>query len=43
MTQATPSEQADLVDVGYVPFVRPLGNLVILFKLKAGHRLGVMP
>jgi hypothetical protein len=31
MTQATPSEQADLVDVGYVPFVRPLGNLVILF------------
>jgi hypothetical protein len=26
-----PSEPEDLVDVFYVPFVRPLGNLVILF------------
>jgi hypothetical protein len=25
------SEQDDLVDVFYAPFVRPLGNLVILF------------
>ena len=24
-------EQADIVDVFYVPFVRPLGNLVIKF------------
>ena len=29
MTEETP-EQADLVDQ-YAPFVRPLGNLVILF------------
>jgi hypothetical protein len=31
MTKATPSEPADLVDVFYAPFVRPLGNLVILY------------
>jgi hypothetical protein len=29
-TEGTPSEQADLVDVFYAQFVRPLGNLVIL-------------
>jgi hypothetical protein len=28
--EGTPSEQADLVDVFYAQFVRPLGNLVIL-------------
>jgi hypothetical protein len=31
VTEGTPSEPADLVDVFYAPFVRPLGNLVILF------------
>ena len=31
MTEEMPSEQADLVDVFYAPFVRPLGNLVVLF------------
>ena len=31
MTEERPSEQADLVDVFYAPFVRPLGNLVVLF------------
>jgi hypothetical protein len=30
VTNATASERADLVDVFYAPFVRPLGNLVIL-------------
>jgi hypothetical protein len=30
MTDETPSEQADLVDVFRAPYVRPLGNLVIL-------------
>jgi hypothetical protein len=30
MTELTPSEPVDLVDVFYAPFVRPLGNLVIL-------------
>ena len=31
VTEATSSERADLVDVFYAPFVRPLGNLVILY------------
>jgi hypothetical protein len=31
VTEGTPSEPADLVDEFYAPFVRPLGNLVILF------------
>jgi hypothetical protein len=31
VTEATSPEQKDLVDVFYAPFVRPLGNLVILF------------
>jgi hypothetical protein len=31
MTEPTLSEPADLVDVFYARFVRPLGNLTILF------------
>jgi hypothetical protein len=31
VTEGTSSEQKDLVDVFYAPFVRPLGNLAILF------------
>src|SRR5215468_3263282 len=31
MIEPAPSEPADLVDVFYAPFVRPLGNLTILF------------
>ena len=31
MTEGAPTEPADLVDVSYAPFVRPLGNLVVLF------------
>lgn len=31
MTEGMPSEPADLVDVFYARFVRPLGNLVVLF------------
>jgi hypothetical protein len=31
MTEPAPSEPADLVDVFYARFVRPLGNLTILF------------
>jgi hypothetical protein len=31
MIEGIPPEPEDLVDVFYVPFVRPLGNLVILF------------
>jgi hypothetical protein len=29
--EGAPTEPADLVDVSYAPFVRPLGNLVVLF------------
>ena len=31
MTKVMPSEQADLVDVFFTPYIRPLGNLVVLF------------
>jgi hypothetical protein len=31
VTEPAPSEPADLVDDFYAPFVRPLGNLTILF------------
>jgi hypothetical protein len=31
VTEGTSPEQKDLVDVFYAPFVRPLGNLVVLF------------
>jgi hypothetical protein len=31
MTDKTPAEQSDLVDVFYADLVRPLGNLVILY------------
>jgi hypothetical protein len=31
VTEGMLSERADLVDVFYAPFVRPLGNLVVLF------------
>jgi hypothetical protein len=31
MIEKMPPEREDLVDVFYSPFVRPLGNLVILF------------
>jgi hypothetical protein len=31
VAEATSLEQADLIDVFYAPFVRPLGNLVILY------------
>jgi hypothetical protein len=31
VTEGVPSEPADLVDVFYARFVRPLGNLVVLF------------
>jgi hypothetical protein len=33
VTEDMPLEKADLVDVFYAPFVRPLGNLVVLFAL----------
>jgi hypothetical protein len=32
-------EPEDLVDVFYAPFVRPLGNLVILFAKRHGSSL----
>jgi hypothetical protein len=31
VTEDMPPERADLVDVFYAPFVRPLGNIVVLF------------
>lgn len=31
VTKVMPSEQADLVDVFFTPYIRPLGNLVVLF------------
>ena len=31
MTEKTSPEPGDLIDVFYAPFVRPLGNLVVLF------------
>jgi len=31
VTEGAPPERADLVDDAYAPFVRPLGNLVVLF------------
>jgi hypothetical protein len=31
LTERMPPEPADLVDVFYTPFIRPLGNLVVLF------------
>jgi hypothetical protein len=31
VTERAPPERADLVDDAYAPFVRPLGNLVVLF------------
>jgi hypothetical protein len=31
VSEGTSPERADLVDVFYAPFVRPLGNLVVLF------------
>jgi hypothetical protein len=34
-------EPADLVDVFYAPFVRPLGNLVVLFAQAKQHGLSL--
>ena len=31
MTEGAPPERADLVDDVYAPFVKPLGNLIVLF------------
>jgi hypothetical protein len=42
MTDETPSEPADLVDVLRAPYVRPLGNLVILVAQAEGEWLGLV-